>query len=37
MSGNFLLKIQLSNAYDILTPRFQSQETNVYFLGISCR
>jgi hypothetical protein len=35
--GVKLLQLTLVFACDIFTPRVQSQETNVYFLGISCR
>jgi hypothetical protein len=31
-----LLQLTLGYACDIFTPRVQSQETNVLFLGISC-
>jgi hypothetical protein len=32
-----LLQVKLRYACDIFTPRVQPQETNVLFLGISCR
>jgi hypothetical protein len=32
-----LLQLKLGYACDIFTPRVQPQETNLYFLGISCR
>jgi hypothetical protein len=32
-----LIQLKLRYADDIFTPRVQSQETNVLFLGISCR
>jgi hypothetical protein len=31
-----LLQIKLGYAHDIFTPRVQHQETNAFFLGISC-
>jgi hypothetical protein len=31
-----LLQIKLGYACDLFTPRVQSQETNVFLLGISC-
>jgi hypothetical protein len=36
MGGKFT-KLKLGYACDIFTPRVQPQETNVFFLGISCR
>jgi hypothetical protein len=32
-----LIKLKLRYPCDIFTPRVQPQETNVFFLGISCR
>jgi hypothetical protein len=32
-----LLHLKLGYSCDIFTPRAQPQETNVFFLGISCR
>jgi hypothetical protein len=32
-----LLQLKLENACDIFTPRVQPQDTNVLFLGVSCR
>jgi hypothetical protein len=31
-----LLQLKMGYACDIFTPRLQYQETNVFFLGISC-
>jgi hypothetical protein len=36
MGGTFTTT-KLGYACDLFTPRVQSQETNVFFLGISCR
>jgi hypothetical protein len=32
-----LLQLKVVYACDIFTPKVQSQDTNVFFLGISCR